>query len=61
MSENAHILVIDDEKNYLLVLQTLLEDAGYLPRVAYNLDRPFTQTTEESHCQYCDFKLLCKR
>ena len=29
MSENAHILVIDDEKNYLLVLQTLLEDAGY--------------------------------
>ena len=26
MSESAHILVIDDEKNYLLVLQTLLED-----------------------------------
>ncbi|WP_300922973.1 response regulator, partial [uncultured Desulfovibrio sp.] len=29
MSEKAHILVIDDEKNYLLVLQTLLEDEGY--------------------------------
>ncbi|MDO5536005.1 MAG: sigma-54 dependent transcriptional regulator [Desulfovibrionaceae bacterium] len=29
MSENAHLLVIDDEKNYLLVLQTLLEDEGY--------------------------------
>ncbi len=29
MSDNAHILVIDDEKNYLLVLQTLLEDEGY--------------------------------
>lgn len=30
MSEkNAHILIIDDEKNYLLVLQTLLEDGGY--------------------------------
>lgn len=29
MSDKAHILVIDDEKNYLLVLQTLLEDEGY--------------------------------
>ena len=29
MGEKAHILVIDDEKNYLLVLQTLLEDEGY--------------------------------
>jgi two-component system, NtrC family, response regulator len=29
MSETSHILVIDDERNYLLVLQTLLEDAGY--------------------------------
>ncbi|MBQ1538971.1 MAG: sigma-54-dependent Fis family transcriptional regulator, partial [Desulfovibrio sp.] len=29
MSESAHILIIDDEKNYLLVLQTLLEDEGY--------------------------------
>ena len=29
MSEKAHILIIDDEKNYLLVLQTLLEDEGY--------------------------------
>ena len=30
MSEkNAHILIIADEKNYLLVLQTLLEDEGY--------------------------------
>ena len=30
MSEkNAHILIIDDEKNYLLVLQTLLEVEGY--------------------------------
>lgn len=27
--KNAHILIIDDEKNYLLVLQTLLEDEGY--------------------------------
>ncbi len=29
MSEHAHILVIDDEQNYLLVLETLLSDAGY--------------------------------
>ncbi|WP_368044317.1 response regulator, partial [uncultured Desulfovibrio sp.] len=29
MSEKSHILVLDDEKNYLLVLQTLLEDEGY--------------------------------
>jgi two-component system NtrC family response regulator len=29
MSERSHVLIIDDEKNYLLVLQTLLEDAGY--------------------------------
>ena len=29
MSEKAQILIIDDEKNYLLVLQTLLEDEGY--------------------------------
>ena len=28
MSENARILVIDDEKNYLLVLEALLADAG---------------------------------
>ena len=28
MSEKSHILIIDDEKNYLLVLQTLLEDLG---------------------------------
>ena len=29
MSEKSHILIIDDEKNYLLVLETLLSDAGY--------------------------------
>ncbi len=30
MTENdAHILIVDDEKNYLLVLETLLTDAGY--------------------------------
>lgn len=29
MSERSHVLIMDDEKNYLLVLQTLLEDAGY--------------------------------
>ena len=32
MSEKSHILVLDDEKNYLLVLQTLLEDEGYTVR-----------------------------
>ncbi|MDR2696498.1 MAG: response regulator, partial [Deltaproteobacteria bacterium] len=29
MSERTHLLIIDDEKNYLLVLETLLTDAGY--------------------------------
>lgn len=29
MSEKCHVLVLDDEKNYLLVLQAMLEDAGY--------------------------------
>ncbi len=29
MQDKAHILIIDDEKNYLLVLETLLMDAGY--------------------------------
>lgn len=29
MNDKAHILLIDDEKNYLLVLETLLTDAGY--------------------------------
>jgi len=29
MSERSHILIIDDEKNYLLVLETLLTDTGY--------------------------------
>ena len=28
MSEKSHILIIDDEKNYLLILQTLLEEEG---------------------------------
>ena len=28
--QQTHILVIDDEKNYLLVLETLLMDAGYM-------------------------------
>ena len=28
--QQTHILVIDDEKNYLLVLETLLVDAGYM-------------------------------
>ena len=26
---NTHILILDDEKNYLLVLEALLSDAGY--------------------------------
>ncbi len=29
MSEHTHLLVIDDEKNYLLVLEALLTDAGH--------------------------------
>lgn len=29
MDEKVHLLVIDDEQNYLLVLETLLTDAGY--------------------------------
>lgn len=34
-------------------LFTLLEDAGYLPRVAYNLDRPFQR------CHACGKQALC--
>lgn len=34
-------------------LFTLLEDAGYLPRVAYNLDKPFKS------CQACGKQALC--
>ncbi len=29
MNDQAHILIIDDEKNYLLILETMLQDAGY--------------------------------
>ena len=29
MIEQCHVLILDDEKNYLLVLQAMLEDAGY--------------------------------
>ena len=29
MSNTPRILVIDDEKNYLMVMQALLTDAGY--------------------------------
>ncbi len=29
MNEQSHVLIVDDEKNYLLVLQAVLEDAGY--------------------------------
>ena len=29
MNDKVHLLIIDDEKNYLLVLETLLSDAGY--------------------------------
>ena len=29
MSEKPRILILDDEKNYLLVLEALLSDAGY--------------------------------
>ena len=29
MSDISHILVIDDEKNYLIVMEALLKDAGY--------------------------------
>ena len=29
MSDTSRILVIDDEKNYLMVMQALLADAGY--------------------------------
>ncbi len=29
MNDKAHILIIDDEKNYLLILETVLQDAGY--------------------------------
>ena len=34
-------------------LFTLLEDAGYLPRIAYNLDRPFQR------CRACGKQSLC--
>lgn len=29
MNDKVHLLIIDDEKNYLLVLETLLTEAGY--------------------------------
>ena len=34
-------------------LFTLMEDAGYLPRIAYNLDRPFRA------CRACGKQALC--
>lgn len=34
-------------------LFTLLEDSGYLPRIAYNLDKPFKK------CQACGKQALC--
>ncbi len=27
----------------------------------FDLDHPFEQTPEKKHCEYCDFKVLCKR
>ena len=29
MNDKVHLLLIDDEKNYLLVMETLLTEAGY--------------------------------
>ena len=29
MNDKVHLLLIDDEKNYLLVLETLLTEAGW--------------------------------
>lgn len=42
------------EKEFDLYLTRCLEDI-------FDLDKPFSQTTVESHCKYCDFKQLCKR
>ncbi|WP_291323460.1 sigma-54 dependent transcriptional regulator [Desulfonatronospira sp.] len=33
---NSHVLVIDDEKNYLLILETLLEEEGYSVTALYD-------------------------
>ena len=51
MSEKAHILVIDDEKNYLLVLQTLLEDEGYTVTAISDPKQPGFSGRKRSGCR----------
>ena len=48
MSEQIHILVVDDERNYLLVLEALLTDAGYKVTTLNDPDTvpPFLEESE---------------
>ena len=40
------ILIVDDEKNYLLVLSAVLEDEGYEVLTALNDKRPLRSTND---------------
>ncbi len=61
-----------DESEYLTINRELLTDfSKYLPEYNENLkkviveifngDIPFTQTSVEKNCKYCDYKSICKR
>ena len=51
----------DPLTDFSLVEQDFVQSLTDCLNEIFNLDKPFVQTQEESHCQYCDFKLLCKR
>ena len=47
--------------DFALVEKEFDKCLSYCLEEIFDLDRPFQQTPHDSHCRYCDFKLLCKR